>query len=285
MTDLLESPIPIKDLEYKFATSGIYAIYCKHTDTYYIGQSVVVLRRIVEHFTQLREGTHQNTTLQSEYNAFGEDEFVVDLLIDMPNAGAIELKRNEYLQIQRFKAHGKSLYNKTGLSINVSHPTMRQQGKDTRTSETNRTMRTNEIMSHSERVNNAESNPAICYDCGIEGYSLIDVFECDDGHSRCQRCIEAYLDTWKISGGDIPSSPLKMYRGKHKLYRRWLIPTNASFNEQAILAIRRFSDLFGKTPNEIFVHPETIIPGREYRGIHIATNGFTPKGYIDIAIE
>lgn len=280
MSDLLNNPISFHDLEYEFATSGVYAIWCKHTDTYYIGQGIVVLRRLVDHFTLLREGTHPNHSLQQEYNEIGEDEFVVALVDDMPQANSFDLLRRESEEIQRFKAHGKRLYNKVTTAIKIAPPTPSVRTQETYNSRNNG----NSVASHTERITETEPTPATCYDCGTVGISQVDIFKCDDGYTRCQSCIESYLDAWRFAVVEPVVRNLRPIPVKRGSYRRWLVPHDASIQEHILLAANNFSRRFGYMPTRVFVSHALDVPG-EYRGIEVIRGGIAVGRYIDIPIE
>ncbi len=283
MLELLNNPISFHDLEYEFATSGVYAIHCKSTDTYYIGQGIVVLRRMVDHFTSLREGTHPNELIQREFNEIGEDQFVIGLLDDMPQASSADLLRRESEEIQRFKAHGKRLYNKVLSTVKLLPPTPTNNNY---TPDPKHRGNGNPVISHAERVAESELTPAACYDCGTIGISQVDIFKCDDGLTRCQSCIETYLDNWRfaviepIARKSRPATA-EVKRGS---YRRWLVPQDASIQEHILLAANNFSHHFGHMPTRVFVSPKLDAP-ESYRGIEVVRGGIAVDRYIDIPIE
>lgn len=279
MPDLLNHPIAFKDIEYQFATSGVYAIYCAHSDTYYIGQAVVVLRRLVDHFTQLRDGRHQNDILQREFTMFGEESYIVDLLVDMPRANQFELKVQETKEIQRFKAHGKRLYNKVVMPVKL-HQT---KSPPRNSKSTNGGGAGARVMTHTERVSEKVPTAATCYDCGTTGVLVADVFECDDGLNRCTDCIEKHLDGWQLDfGQERPGAPAS--RGSGKTYWRWQVPVGASVHEHIVLAAKRFHKKFGYMPSTVYVAPDLEAPD-EYRGIEVIKGGIAVRRFIDIAIE
>lgn len=277
--DLLSNPISFHDLAYEFATSGVYAIYCKHTDTYYIGQGVVILRRLVDHFAQLRERRHPNDLLQREFSELGEDEFVVALIADMTNGTHTDLIRRESEEIQRFKSHGKRLYNKvSGVIKLVPNPV----NYETRQAEVKRSDGDRETyLTHVERISQAEPAVATCYDCGRVGLSQVDIFDCDDDQSRCQPCIENYLDKWRFAVTDERRLHQSVKPGS---YRRWLVPSNASVHEHILLAVDSFAKRYGYAPGKVFINPTLDAPDY-YRGIEIARGGIAVGRYIDIPID
>lgn len=58
--------------------SGIYKIYNKKADKYYIGQSVNVDNRLVQHKGELNKGIHINNKLQDDWHKYGEKSFVFE---------------------------------------------------------------------------------------------------------------------------------------------------------------------------------------------------------------
>lgn len=56
-------------------TCGVYAIICVPTGQRYIGASVKVVRRWIEHKYDLAKGKHRNFNLQEAWNRFGPSSF------------------------------------------------------------------------------------------------------------------------------------------------------------------------------------------------------------------
>ena len=54
---------------------GIYMIRNRINNKVYIGQSIDLVRREGDHFSDLRRGIHTNTHLQSSFNKYGEVNF------------------------------------------------------------------------------------------------------------------------------------------------------------------------------------------------------------------
>lgn len=286
MSELLNNPISFHDLEYEFATAGVYAIHCKHTDTYYIGQASIVLRRLVDHFSQLREGVHQNGFMQQEFTKIGEDQFVVGLVVDMPNAPQLELLRQESAEIQRFKAHGKNLYNKVTTAIKVNPPTFTvydtPQERKGHGEHSGYLGELGPRLSHAEKTDQENATPATCYDCGTAGLLRIDVFSCDDRFIRCRACIEKYLDNWRVVVTPRHRNIIPSPRGES--YRRWLVPRDALVHEHILLAVNNFTRLYNRTPDRVFIHSDLYELNR-YRDIEVVHGGIAIGRYIDIPID
>jgi group I intron endonuclease len=59
---------------------GIYAIINKVSGRYYIGSTIHLKRRIIEHKSKLRNGRHHNFKLQGAYDKYGESNFSFEVL-------------------------------------------------------------------------------------------------------------------------------------------------------------------------------------------------------------
>lgn len=66
--------------------SGVYRIYNRKTDKSYVGQSINVGRRLEQHYRSLNSLTykHHSTAMQEDWDKFGEDSFVAELLEKCP---------------------------------------------------------------------------------------------------------------------------------------------------------------------------------------------------------
>ena len=60
--------------------SGIYMIRCLRNEKVYIGRSSDIGGRLMAHYYILRKGTHYNSEFQKDFDLFGEDAFVCDIL-------------------------------------------------------------------------------------------------------------------------------------------------------------------------------------------------------------
>lgn len=89
--------------------TGIYAIYSDVNDTYYIGQSVNIPRRISGHKHSLEVGNHKNLHLQRAWDKYGEDRFVFEPLFKCEQE---KLTQYEQLLCDTAKKYGLNLYNK-----------------------------------------------------------------------------------------------------------------------------------------------------------------------------
>lgn len=70
-----------KENLFDFKKPGIYLISCKKIEKYYIGESQNVVTRLCAHKNKLRRNIHENKELQSDFNKFGEENFLFQKLI------------------------------------------------------------------------------------------------------------------------------------------------------------------------------------------------------------
>jgi len=78
----------------------------------YIGQSTAYSRRWSEHKRKLRKNTHENRSLQQDYNKYGKDAFVFEVLEEYPadTSSKLLLERERETMIRLIREH-KPLYN------------------------------------------------------------------------------------------------------------------------------------------------------------------------------
>lgn len=99
----------------------IYKITCMATDRIYVGRTSGYSGRISAHFSNLRKGVHSSRLMQSDFNEYGIDSFVVEVLCK----GCIEYIGNmESFMIRFYKPEyntamfKKYLHNKGGFISN-----------------------------------------------------------------------------------------------------------------------------------------------------------------------
>ena len=63
--------------------SGIYTIYCKESNKYYVGQSIDVESRLKQHLRELKANTHINQSLQNDFNLYKETSFIFNKIKDV----------------------------------------------------------------------------------------------------------------------------------------------------------------------------------------------------------
>ena len=94
---------------------GIYCIYCKADDKRYIGQSVHISKRKVEHLNALLGNYHTNDHLQSAFNKYGSNSFEFSILEKLPeNTTQETLNEREIYWIDKYNSSDRECgYNKT----------------------------------------------------------------------------------------------------------------------------------------------------------------------------
>lgn len=63
---------------------GVYQIINRQTGAVYVGMSSEIMRRFVSHMQDLEKGSHQNASLQAEYNEHGADAYTVEIIALAP---------------------------------------------------------------------------------------------------------------------------------------------------------------------------------------------------------
>ena len=77
--------------------TGIYAIHNKINNKYYIGQTIDINQRWMQHRSRLKTGVHENKHLQSAYNLYGKDAFEY-ILIEECNKSELDEKEMYYIE-------------------------------------------------------------------------------------------------------------------------------------------------------------------------------------------
>lgn len=89
---------------------GIYKITCLANNKVYIGQSVMLNKRLKSHFSHLRRGVHHNEHLQKSFNKYGEDNFLIEILAECSKSELDNLEK-------QFIAAYKSTNHKYGFNM------------------------------------------------------------------------------------------------------------------------------------------------------------------------
>jgi group I intron endonuclease len=81
------------------SSQGIYKITNIVNNKFYIGSSKKLNKRLIDHFSRLRNNSHKNKHLQDSFNKYGEVNFQINILAEFENLTAEELleKEQEYL--------------------------------------------------------------------------------------------------------------------------------------------------------------------------------------------
>ncbi len=93
-------------------TCGIYAIVCTGSWRSYVGQTVNLETRFQDHIQLLRRQKHDNTSLQIDFDIYGEDSFNYEVI---EKNDEIKLGEREIYWIE----FGENLYNKTSKSRQI----------------------------------------------------------------------------------------------------------------------------------------------------------------------
>ena len=272
----LNNPIKLDDLHQQFATSGVYVIYCVPSDVYYIGQSQVVIKRLIDHFDALDHGRHGNNLLQGDYEKFGKDNFLVDMIRDMPNSSDAERLRQETKEIQRYKMHHRTLYNKVLQTIKIGEGKQNpNQKSQTRASSQVVEYRDGYTPEIAEQV----GEKSTCEGCGSTGILYNNIFKCDDNINRCEPCIEKRLDTWGSKFG---------MNGKrttgHRLsqsYSRWQLSKTKHLADQIASHINSFANKYEQIPEIVFIN---VGNSAHLKNVNVTQRKITPLWYLDIPL-
>lgn len=121
-----------RKLRYK---NSIYEIYCKDTDTYYIGQTIKpITERISKHFSDAKRGRKQ--PLYEDIRKFGKDAFNYKILEIVDTKEKLDEREKYYISL--YKSNGKKMYNREGgghKGLIVHEETKRIQAKSRGTNE------------------------------------------------------------------------------------------------------------------------------------------------------
>lgn len=79
--------------------SGIYKITNINNNRYYVGSSINIHKRWLEHKRLLRENKHDNDFLQKSWNKHGEDSFVFEVLEFVEEISELIIREQYYLDM------------------------------------------------------------------------------------------------------------------------------------------------------------------------------------------
>ena len=96
----------------KNMAAAVYLIINTINGKEYVGQSTMYSRRWSEHKRLLRNNTHKNRSLQQDYNEYGKDAFVFEVLEEYPadTSSKLLLEREREAMIRLIR-DDKELYN------------------------------------------------------------------------------------------------------------------------------------------------------------------------------
>ena len=93
---------------------GIYQINCSKTKKTYLGSTGNIIKRLKQHYKQLKINTHPNTEMQTDFNLYGEQAFTVTfikLVHQNYSRKQLYLDEQEYLDV--VKSFEVRYYNKS----------------------------------------------------------------------------------------------------------------------------------------------------------------------------
>jgi len=100
---------------WKNQPAAVYKIRNIKIGTVYIGQSSTYSKRWHTHKSRLRNNRHENLQLQEDYNKYGKEAFVFEVIEELPcDTSRDVLLTKESEAIKKYLNEGKKLYNKEG---------------------------------------------------------------------------------------------------------------------------------------------------------------------------
>lgn len=100
---------PAKKTKYKNRNiAGIYLIYNKRTDKYYVGRSNNIFSRWNNHLVELLYKKHHNKLMQADFDSGHYTDFEFSIIKIM---SAKKLVEAEKIFIENYKQSGKTMYN------------------------------------------------------------------------------------------------------------------------------------------------------------------------------
>ena len=98
--------------------AGIYKIICLKNNKTYIGGSTHYRQRRYQHKSDLKNNKHSNPLLQSDWNNFGEENFIFEVVEDMPpDTPKIKVRERELNLLKILNESGIKLYNVLNVNI------------------------------------------------------------------------------------------------------------------------------------------------------------------------
>lgn len=97
---------------------GIYAIYCNKTNKIYFGESSNVFSRLGRHYHHLKTGTSDCSSLQNDFNLYGETSFSFFILSVGPQWSDLQKRRkkeDELISANKGKLYNSETYNKIAV--------------------------------------------------------------------------------------------------------------------------------------------------------------------------
>lgn len=93
-----------------FTSPGLYRITCLKTKKVYIGESDNLIARLGAHMRYLKLNRHDSTSMQADFNTFGENQFTFHVLFLGPEWQDVKKRKKKETEIISFYSHD-SVYN------------------------------------------------------------------------------------------------------------------------------------------------------------------------------
>ena len=104
-------------MQQKETICGVYKITCRNNNQFYIGSSIDIHDRWLHHLSDLRRGIHHSILLQQNYNEFGEDSLIFEVLHEIDKNNVELLRMEEYYYIEElhptFNSAAPCIYEQT----------------------------------------------------------------------------------------------------------------------------------------------------------------------------
>jgi len=81
---------------------GVYKIQNSQTGDYYIGSSIDIHKRWIQHRNKLRRNYKDNPILQNAWNKYGEENFVFEILEECDRNEALRLETQLLVELQPY---------------------------------------------------------------------------------------------------------------------------------------------------------------------------------------
>lgn len=89
---------------------GIYKITCTKNNQCYIGSSVNIKHRWLQHLSALRKNEHHSIYMQRSFNKYGEESFKFEIIHIMKDYDEILLRQLEFYYINKYRSKFNSGY-------------------------------------------------------------------------------------------------------------------------------------------------------------------------------
>ena len=108
----------------RYTVCGVYKITNVKNDKIYIGSSKNILKRWKAHISELENNKHKNYYLQDDWNEYGKDSFVFEILEQCPESKRYDIEQKYLTDLKPFYRTGNG-YNICEKSTERNEPTVR----------------------------------------------------------------------------------------------------------------------------------------------------------------